>query len=305
MSKRYKRRDLNSNQNKKNLIKTIANNDKTTIDPSSNTFEKAQQEMNEIFQLFTLNKVAFNQDKEGIKQRLEKYLNTYHRILYSTISVSIFELDNELKDNVIQNLTSLANSIDLSEEMKEIDKVILKLLDHILLANNQLSTLEVTEEKVKPIVDQSIKSLNITIRKQTSKINTLKNDVKKDIDAQKDGLLSQMIAIVSIFVAISFVMFGGMSLLNGLFDFSEMSYVPVSELLCLGAMFGIIMLAIIYAFMYFVLRITEKEIKRHKFFNIAVIVIIIILLLICFCTFDYWEKSPNINIYDNDIVETE
>lgn len=59
-------------------------------------------------------------------------------------------------------------------------------------------------------------------------------------------------------MAISFVMFGGMSLLNNLFDYSEMKSIPLLEMICGGSLIGIIMITVIYAFIVFVLRLTGK-----------------------------------------------
>ena len=53
-------------------------------------------------------------------------------------------------------------------------------------------------------------------------------------------------------------MFGGMSLLNNLFDYSEMKSIPLLEMICGGSLIGIVMITVIYAFIVFVLRLTGK-----------------------------------------------
>ena len=104
-----------------------------------------------------------------------------------------------------------------------------------------------------------------------SKYRDLKNSVKKDIETQKDSLLSQMIAIVAIFVGISFVMFGGMSLINDLFTHIDGQPVPLVELICLGCLIGIVMIIVMYCFIMFILSVTRNRMLRAKkiFFRIV------------------------------------
>ena len=83
--------------------------------------------------------------------------------------------------------------------------------------------------------------------------------------------MSQMIAIVAIFVGISFVMFGGMSLINDLFTFVDGQPVPLVELICLGCLIGIVMIVVMYCFIMFILSITRNKMLRAKkiFFKIV------------------------------------
>lgn len=81
---------------------------------------------------------------------------------------------------------------------------------------------------------------------------------KKDVSKVVNDLQSQLISIVSIFVAIAFVLFGGMSLMNNLFNYENMDKIPLFEMLCAGSLIGIVMIMSIYAFIVFVLRITGK-----------------------------------------------
>lgn len=293
--------------NKKTKIKKVISHDIKLSSKENNVLDNAQKELNEIIQLLILNRQSF--DEELFRQKLSKYMNSYHRILYSSVSIIIYESyqngQNEYIDNSIQNLTKIVNNMKITSNMTEEDKVILKLLDHVLLANQQLSSLEVTSEKINPFIEGTLKKVDKRIKIQTDKVNSLKNNVKKDIDKQKDSLISQMISIVSIFVGISFVMFGGMTLLNNLFDFSNMSYVPVTELLCLGSLIGIIMICIIYAFMIFILRITDKykNISGKSLLNGVLISMLIILVLICSVTFSLWKNNKNQNGFNSQTQE--
>ena len=106
----------------------------------------------------------------------------------------------------------------------------------------------------------------------------------------KNKITSDVIAMISIFVGIAFVMFGGMTLLNNLFDFSGMETIPLMELVCLGSLMGIIMIVIIYAFIIFVLKLTEKDIKNSQLINWVLIVFLSVLFFIFVITFLIWNN---------------
>lgn len=248
----------------------------------SNLYECAEKEMDNIIQLLVLNKNVF--DESLFRESLEKYLEKYHRILYSSFSNKVLEwskTENNYTDNAIVNLSSMVNNIDVNNFEKS-DTILLKMLDHIQLAIYQVEMMELSDKKIEPYLNKSVsafdkkisdqvKEVNDSISSQADEMNNLKNSVKKDIENQKDSLLSQMISIVGIFVGIAFVMFGGMSLINDLFTIPKNGKLPVIELLCLGSLIGIIMIIVMYCFIMFILTITNSKMLRAKklFFRIV------------------------------------
>lgn len=236
-----------------------------------NLYEHAEKEMDDIIQLLILNKTAF--DEKMFRERLNNYLKKYHHILYSCFSNKIYEwseTDNGCIDNANVNLTSMVNKIDI-DNFKDDDAILLKLLDHMQLAIHQVETLKTTEENINPYLKIALKEVDEKISKQAKKVKSIKSSVKKDIENQKDSLLSQMISIVGIFVGIAFVMFGGMSLINDLFTIPKNGKLPVIELLCLGSLIGVIMIIVMYCFIMFILTITNSKMLRAKklFFRIV------------------------------------
>ena len=131
----------------------------------------------------------------------------------------------------------------------------------------------------------------------SSASETLNNSIE-EVKNTKYKIVSDIIGLISIFVAISFVLFGGMTLLNNLFDFSNMRYVPVTEMLCLGSLIGIILIAIIYAFMVFILKLLDKPYKDKPALNWLLGIIISILVIICCLTFFEWKNDTHINTYN-------
>lgn len=273
---------------KKGKIKEITENEHIVSVDENNLVDNAQKDLNTIVQLLTLNNISF--DNELFRNKLKEYVNQYHRILYSTISSIIYGFysisDNESIDNCIQNLTSMANKILPGDKMSNEDKIILKLLDHVLLANQQVSSLDITEDKVNPFIQKSIQNIKDTIDQEKIKIN---EDINKKIKENTEPIASQMISIVSIFVGIAFVMFGGLTLMNGLFHFDGSEPVPLIELICLASLIGIIMIVIMYSFIMFVLRIIGKYNSKNSRVYIEVIKTACkILAIVAFAAFILW-----------------
>jgi hypothetical protein len=207
---------------------------------------KIKRAMKELIEILSKDINSF--DVNGFLKKLEDYLAEYKRLLYSEVSVYIYAISSTTEKkrlNVLENMNNTFNYQLKKDEKIEsaLTKVVIKLWDHINLAINQYNELKINDEsfqkRIQPVIDQI-------------------NENKKELQDSKKELYSQLIGIVSIFVAISFVMFGGMSLLNNLFDYSEMKSIPLLEMICGGSLIGIIMITVIYAFIVFVLRLTGK-----------------------------------------------
>lgn len=212
---------------------------------------------------------------DDFEKLLDDYLTKYSRILYSSFTAYIYRLKSEKKDkeidNMSGNLVSIISSFNVEEKIKDRQKILLKLYDHISLATRQASTMEVTKEKVDPYILKATETIKSQLENLNQDMIAYKERMRADIEAQKDSLMSQMIAIVAIFVGISFVMFGGMSLINDLFTHVDGQPVPLVELICLGCLIGIVMIVVMYCFVMFILSITRNKMLRAKkiFFKIV------------------------------------
>lgn len=212
---------------------------------------------------------------DDFEKLLDDYLTKYSRILYSSFTAYIYRLKSEKKDkeidNMSGNLVSIISSFNVEEKIEDRQKILLKLYDHISLATRQASTMEVTKEKVDPYILKATETIKSQLENLNQDMIAYKERMRADIEAQKDSLMSQMIAIVAIFVGISFVMCGGMSLINDLFTHVDGQPVPLVELICLGCLIGIVMIVVMYCFIMFILSITRNKMLRAKkiFFKIV------------------------------------
>ena len=205
---------------------------------------------------------------DDFEKLLDDYLTKYSRILYSSFTAYIYRLKSEKKDkeidNMSGNLVSIISSFNVEEKIEDRQKILLKLYDHISLATRQASTMEVTKEKVDPYILKATETIKSQLENLNQDMIAYKERMRADIEAQKDSLMSQMIAIVAIFVGVSFVMFGGMSLINDLFTHVDGQPVPLVELICLGCLIGIVMIVVMYCFIMFILSITRNKMLRAK-----------------------------------------
>lgn len=223
----------------------------STKEPSKT--EEMQQNIREILDMLATESKNF--DSERVKGYIDNYLRTHKRILYSEISAYFYNKHGK-QDTIITNINTLLDYCLDKDETLEIEstKVVLKIWDHINLANSQFTNLKISNEEINRRIErQSAPTSRALIKMQQDLENS-----KKDLENSKKELYSQLISIVSIFVAISFVMFGGMSLMNNLFDYSELKRIPLFEMICAGSLIGIVMILLMYAFIVFILRITGK-----------------------------------------------
>lgn len=234
-------------------------------------------------------------------QKLNDYLDNDYRLLYSEFTNTIISCNvkNDQKVGII--ISNLENCIEYSMNennnvSESIKKTLIKLWDHANLASNQYNYFMTTDDaflsKINPILNSKVGDLKTEYKTLSNEVESAKSQlikVAKDSEDIKNKITSDFIAMISIFGGIAFVMFGGMTLLNNLFDFSDMQTIPLIEVVCLGSLMGIIMITIIYAFITFVLRLTEKEIKKSELINITMIVLVTILFFIFVITFLIWN----------------
>lgn len=162
------------------------------------------------------------------------YFEKYKRFLYSTITPYLISINNSQdRENFLQNILHFYQSEEAHSLPEEIKDKVLKLYDHVNLVIQQNTAFNTPKQRIRKISQDAME------------------DVKKEINEEVHSINTQLISIVSIFVAISFVMFGGMSLLNNLFDYSELNHIPMIEMLCGGSLIGIIIISAIYIFIIF------------------------------------------------------
>lgn len=183
-------------------------------------------------------------DSEKWLVNLAEFTNIYKRFLYSHITLLI------LKETKQSNIDSLSNNLEeLMNCVQETDlqfEYLLKFYDHCNLAIAQKRAYKDTEIKIKILVDSKIK------------------DAIKDVisTAEKD-MAAQLISLVSLFTALSFVIFGGISMLESLLQnaaktgLGKLVLVGCIWMLCIGNLFVL--------FIRLVCKIVDKKIDLKSY----------------------------------------
>ena len=188
-------------------------------------------------------------------KKLWSFQEAYAKILYSELSTFILD---EKKDETIRilkdNLSKISSFMDREYSKIDIEqyRFWLKYKDHCELAILQRKhyhmSIDEIEEKAKTTALASVKE-------ETDKI-------------QKD-LTSQLIGLVSIFTALSFVIFGGINILNSVLQ--NVRLASISRLLCVGILWTICMSILFYIFVRFILKIIkpmEEKVFSDDFMKI-------------------------------------
>ena len=198
--------------------------------------------------------------KDTFKQKMIFINNNYQELYYALVICSTILYSANAKE-MIDHLDT--NEVELSKKYKKLEKKQSSLSENI---DDQKKIIESQKE----IINKQKNSLN----KTTTKI---------------DNIYSEFVAILGIFTAITFAIFGGMNLLTDLFKNIGSTPASLGQTLILAAIFGLIMWGIIELLFYWISKIkgiTDSTKDKNKtYFNwlaIGVLVIILILGILLF-----------------------
>lgn len=210
-----------------------------------------------------------NLRKEYLYKTFKLYTKRHNRFLYSIISKVVYDLDDESIENLLENTKKIKEECKRQKDTDNLNRV-MKLYDHLGLAALQFKQLNTNEKLFNDRLDILENKMLNNIASTVASAKTYENHVEaeiamatQEINNIRDNIFNQLISIVSIFTAISFVMFGGISLINNLFNFDTSA--PIIELLCLGSLIGLVLINAIYIFLLFVLRITKCNFDKSHF----------------------------------------
>lgn len=219
----------------------------------NNVTQEMSESVNDFFQAFLGDYDKF--DKKLVFNLILNYISVHKRILYSPISNIIYKCFDEnepekaarMIDTMVLNLEKVieyTESLEFIERImetkeKEVEsdlqdtkKAILKIWDHVNLAQQQYRVLKQTDDEYKTKFNKSIA--------------TFKDDLTKDMN-------SQLLTLVGMFTALAFLIFGGISSLAGIFS----SELPLLKLMIIGSVWGICIINLIFVFLFCVGKMTK------------------------------------------------
>ena len=250
--------------------------------------EQMTEEVKSFCDLLFTDSNKFN--KEQAFNKVLHYIDRYERILYAPISNAIYacytEHETEETEKMIGNLiTNMQAIVDYTRSDKyknrreesnkkqrifdDARKAIIKIWDHINLAQMQYSTLKETDKEY--------------MKKFNKRIQPIKDRMTKELNAQ-------LLTMVSIFTALAFLIFGGISSLENILSHPKL---PLFKIMIVGCVWGVCILNLVFVFLFCVGKMTKlnfksTEIKEASIFQKYPIVWFSNFVIISVMAFSIW-----------------
>ena len=233
-----------------------------------------------------------NENSNELNERLNKNIN----YLSSTVGAD----DIARKSILDKNLKKIGSNYSLSQIQKSYIKKVAKEVEKGLKnVNNQLDQVSTLIQDAKK---QSDDSNNILGDAQTKldKVDSLLKDTKEQsdkIEQTKSSIYTDFIAILGIFSAFVFVMFGGIDIARAVFDIGDdLLNMDLSRMITIACLMLICVITLLYSLLLWISRITNKEIGncmsskckegcsykwqhlflRHSFYVSLIVILVII-----------------------------
>lgn len=176
---------------------------------------------------------------------VQNYAEEYGRWFYSDITNYLFAIDENDQTTFFSNLEEMLkfshtgySSGDEKENKEELQRMIDKLWDHSNLAQRQKEIIGKKESDIKRHMELVVTPQMMEFREKTSK---------------------ELISLIAIFTALSFIVFGGISSLDNIFD--GVVSVPIIQLVIVGCIWGLCMLNLVFVFMFLISKLTGLPMK--------------------------------------------
>ena len=177
-----------------------------------------------------------DKDKTEWINKLSEYIADSDRIMYSVVSNHLFTISENESDVFINNLQLAAEHILNINENEALCKCILKFRDHANLALRQLQLYEKEVEEI------------------DSRINS---HIEPAISQATKDVTNQLIGLVAIFTALSFIVFGGISSLSSIFSALSRDTDYILPTIIVALAWALCIINLLLVFTYFIIRITK------------------------------------------------
>lgn len=174
-----------------------------------------------------------------------------NRLLYSSITNFVFQ--TEQQDRISSNIKNAADRVladsksdkSKSEYSPVVRKAVLKIYDHVNLAIRQKALFEKKKDDLKDQIEYIVSPMI----------------VEKNTELTKE-MTTQLVALIAIFTALSFIVFGGISSLDSIFQSLQKTMADkdtVLPTLIVAIAWSLCLMNLLFGFMYFVLRIAKLQ----------------------------------------------
>ncbi len=261
-------------------------------EPLENKSEEMVAEIRSICEYLNKNCLLFN--STIALKKIVLYINKYDRFLYSELSSYYFKCSSDNNSFISQNMQTLSDYVTSTKieefekivgiqvDTEKLKKIVLKLFDHLRLADSQLQYLN--QDKFYEHFWEERKDIENSIKDEGHKLN------------------KELISLVAIFTAMAFLVFGG---LNSLSDILELSFknFSVLNISFVGIIWGLCIFNLIYLFMYLVSKIIDVNVasedsyyfdKRHRLYITGNVILVAAFAI---CGWVYVAKTDYLGLY--------
>lgn len=274
----------------------------TKVDPEKGSAQQdnedpkcAQDRHDDIRKIcFALSGSTSSFHSESVYEDIRSYKNTHGRWFYSDISNYLFSAATEDNGVFISNLEKLQGYAykyckdeqckeekDRDPDAEQLTVMVDKLWDHANLAQKQIDSLRQGEDEFQ---------------------NKFEANIAPHITKLTEDMNKQLISLVSIFTALSFIIFGGISSLDNIFYGAQS--IPIIQLVIIGCIWGICILNLVFTFSFLVSKLTKLSIKscedsnaslsqKYPFWVWSNYVLLLILSMSCLLYFLSFSGSNN------------
>lgn len=201
---------------------------------------KNNQEINEqkLCEKLTIVPESFIADEW--KKCFEECIKDKKRWSYSNITKTIYALCMDYEDNESEKKPFLSDIICLNiEKIRNEENILLvKFIDHVDLTICQYRQLSQLDKKI-------------------SNLDQKASDIKKDIVSTTKDLTAQLVGLISIFTALSFLLFGSISMLDNLLR--NVQETPILKIIILGAIWSLCIMNMFFLFVKLISRIADDK----------------------------------------------
>lgn len=180
-----------------------------------------------------------------------------NEILLGNISLILSSYEGNSHENLEKNLRKIQNNYTLAQVQKEY------IIKNSEKARSLLQDLKPSLKKLLQQTEQfEVANTNLSNNLSTIK-NTIGETQKKldDVRDTKSSIYTDFIAILGVFSAFVFVLFGGIEIARAVFDIGgDLQTMDLSKMITISCLMMIGVLTLLYSLLLWIARITDKKI---------------------------------------------
>lgn len=166
-----------------------------------------------------------------------------NEILFGNISLILTSYTGNNYENLERNLEKIQNNYTLAQVQKE----------YILKNSKNAHRLWLEQKYFSEDLNKKLKALDETTEKIGSDVD--------DIHDTKSSIYTDFIAILGVFSAFVFVLFGGIEVARAVFDIGDdLQTMDLSKMIIISCLMMIGVLTLLYSLLLWIARITDKKI---------------------------------------------